>query len=274
MKIRLRKVILQIFIILIVLATLYPVFFVYNNSLKTNMEISSSFLSVAKSFFVGGFKYIIIEKQAYIFLLNSILVSFGAIFICLFVSILISFRISRFNIKFGNGLYILLITGIVLSHQTSIVPIYLILKSLHLFNSLIGLMIVFAAWNISLSVLIITAFFRSVPKELYDAAKIDGCSDLGFLTRIMLPLSKAPISTAALLGFVFVWNDLIFPITLISNPKMKLVSTSLIYFKGQYFADYNLLFSAVAFMILPIIILYLTFQRYFISGAFAGAVVE
>jgi len=223
---------------------------------------------------MGGFKYIIIEKQAYIFLLNSLLVSLGAIFICLFVSILVSFRIARFNIKFGNGLYVLFLGGIILSHQTSIVPIYLILKSLKLFNSYIGLMFAFAAWNLSLSILIITAFFRSIPKELHDAAKIDGCSDLGFLTRIMLPLSKAPISTAALLSVIFVWNDLIFPITLVNNPKMKLVSTSLIYFKGQYFADYNLLFSAVAFMIFPIIILYLVFQRYFISGAFAGAVVE
>ncbi|MCL4377425.1 MAG: carbohydrate ABC transporter permease [Actinobacteria bacterium] len=274
MKIKPKQIFFQIFMVIVSILTLFPIFFVYNNALKPNMEISNSFLSITKHFYLAGFKYILIDKKAYTFLINSFIVVIGAILICLIVSILVSFRLARFNIKFGNGIYLLFLAGIILSHQTSIVPIYIILSSIKLINTYFGLMLVFSAWNLSLSILIITAFFRSIPKELQDAATIDGCSNTGFLMRIMLPLSKAPISTAALLSVIFVWNDLILPLTLINNPKMKLVSSSLIYFKGEYFADYNLLFSAIAFMILPIIILYLVFQRYFISGTFAGAIIE
>jgi len=273
-KIKIRKVLFQILMVVVSIVTLYPIFFIYNNSLRTNMEISSSFLGVAKSFYIQGFKYIIVDKEAYLFLINSIIVVTGSLAICLIISILVSYRLARFNIKFGNGIYIFFLLGIILSHQTSIVPIYIILRYLKLINTYFGLMIAFSAWNLSISILILTAFFKSIPKELEDAATIDGCSNIGFLLRIVLPLAKAPISTAALLSVVFIWNDLIFPITLINSPKMKLVSSSLIYFKGQYFADYNLLFSAVGFMILPVIVLYLIFQRFFVSGIFAGAIKE
>jgi raffinose/stachyose/melibiose transport system permease protein len=162
--------------------------------------------------------------------------------------------------------------GLVLSHHSSIVPVFLILKGLHLLNTHFGLMLAFSAWNLSLAILIFTAFFRSIPGELQNAATIDGCSNTGFLLRVVLPLSTAPICTAALLTTVFIWNDLMFPMTLINSPNKKLVSASLIYFKGQYFADYNLLFSAIAFMILPLIVLYWIFQKYFVSGVFAGAI--
>jgi raffinose/stachyose/melibiose transport system permease protein len=258
--------------IIIALVTLYPVFFIYANSLKSNAEISRSFMSLPLKPFLGGFKYIIVDKQAWIFLLNSLLVAAGAIAIGLFVTVLASYRIARHHVRLGNLIYVFLLMGIILSHHSSIVPIFLILRRFGLINRYFGLMLVFAAWNVSITMLILTEFFRSLPAELQQAAIVDGASNRAFIMRILLPLSRAPLATAILLGAVFIWNDLMFPMTLISAPLKKLVSTSLIYFKGQYFADYNLLFSAVAFMILPLIVLFWTFQRYFVEGVFAGAI--
>jgi raffinose/stachyose/melibiose transport system permease protein len=258
--------------IVLALVTLYPVFFIYANSLKTNAEISKSFTTLPTRPFLGGFDYIIVDKKAYVFLLNSLFVVLGATAICLSVTVFASYRIARHRVKLGNLIYLFLLLGIILSHHSSIVPIFIILRGFGLINSQVGLMIVFAAWNISITMLILTEFFRSIPAELYQAAIIDGASNRAFIAKILLPLSRAPLATAILLGAVFVWNDLMLPMTLISSPTKKLVSSSLIYFKGQYFADYNLLFSAVAFMILPLVILFWTFQRYFVEGVFAGAI--
>jgi raffinose/stachyose/melibiose transport system permease protein len=260
--------------VIVCLSTLYPVFFIYNNAIKSKLEISKSFFNIAKGFDLTGIKFIFFEKQGYRFLLNTFIVVAGALAICLFISILVAFRLSRFNIKFGNGIYIFFLMGIILSHQTSIVPIFIILRKMHLVNNLFGLILAFSAWNLSLTILILTAFFRSIPKELQDAARIDGCTNFGFLFRIMIPLSKASIATATILATVFIWNDLMFPLTLMTKERLKTVAVSLIYFKGEYFSDYSLLFSGISFMILPLIILYIAFQKYFVSGALAGSIKE
>lgn len=271
---QLKKIVTQVFLVILSIFTLYPVFYIYNNSLKTNSQINSSFLSVTKTFYIDGFKYIIIEKKAGLYLFNTIFVVLGAVLICLTLSILVSYRVSRFNIKFGNIIYIVFLFGIILSHQTSIVPIFIILRTIKLLNTFFGLMLAYSAWNLSITILIITPFFRSIPRELQDAARIDGCSNFGFLFRVMLPLAKAPIGTASLLSILFIWNDLIFPLTLIQSPNLKLVSSSLMYYKGQFFTNYNILFSAIAFMIFPLIVLYILTQRLFASGVFQGAVIE
>lgn len=145
---------------ILVVVTLYPVFFVYANALKPNAEISQSFMSLPLKPFLGGFKYIIVDKQAYIFLLNSLLVVVGATAIGLLVTVLASYRIARHRMKLGNVIYIFLLLGIILSHHSSIVPIFIILRGIGLLNRYLGLMLVFAAWNISLAMLILTEFFR------------------------------------------------------------------------------------------------------------------
>lgn len=273
-KIDVKKIFTYIFLVILCLIILYPLFFIYNNAFKKEIEFSDSFIKLTKGFNFEGFKHIWVTRQAYNNLLNTLITLLGSLILSISLAISVSFRISRYKIMGGNTIYIFFTMGIILSHVTCVLPIFVILKALHLINNYFGLILAFTAWNLSISILFLTAFFRSIPKELQDAATIDGCSDLGFLLKVLIPLSKAPISIVILLNTLFIWNDLIFPQVLTSDPKMKLVSVTLIYFRSEYSAEYNILFSAIAFMILPLIVLYISFQRFFVIGTFSGAMIE
>ncbi|NDE72035.1 MAG: carbohydrate ABC transporter permease [Actinobacteria bacterium] len=156
--------------------------------------------------------------------------------------------------------------------QVNLIPIYLLFVKLHLTNSLIGLVLVNIALTLPISIFIMTAFFKDLPKEMFEVAGIDGAGPWRIFRSIALPLSRPAIGATGIFLFVICWNDLLYPLMLITQADKKTLPLTLIDFRGEYLTQYSMIFTAIIVASLPMIIMYIAFQRSFIAGLTQGAV--
>ena len=153
-----------------------------------------------------------------------------------------------------------------------LIPSVLIFKRLHLIDHLSGLMIVYTAVNISFAMFIMNGFMEGIPRELDEAATIDGCGRAGIFFHIVFPVAKPGIATVATITFLNCWNDLLLGLVLISTPARKTLSMTISALKGSYVTQYGLLCAGFVISIVPVVFMYLLFQKQVIAGMTAGAV--
>jgi raffinose/stachyose/melibiose transport system permease protein len=172
----------------------------------------------------------------------------------------------------GKVLFILFSLGLAIPGQVNIIPIFRLFIDLNLNNSLFGLVLVNIALTLPISIFILSAFFRDLPKEMFECAGMDGAGQFRIYRSIALPLSKPALGATAIFLFVICWNDLLYPLMLITETSKKTLPLVLIDYKGEYFASYSMQFTAILIASLPMIVMYLFMQRSFQSGLTAGAV--
>jgi len=154
---------------------------------------------------------------------------------------------------------------------TVIVPLYIVLNYLGLINTYLGLILVYLILTLPLSVWMLTGYFRGIPKELEDAAIIDGASHLGVLFRISLPLVSPGIIAVALYSFVATWNEFVFALSFATEKEMKTLPIGLAEFSTEFDTDWGAVMAASFVMTLPIALIFLVMQRMFVSGLMSGA---
>jgi raffinose/stachyose/melibiose transport system permease protein len=167
----------------------------------------------------------------------------------------------------GKVLAGLFALGLAIPAQINLVPIYYIFKDLGLTNSFIGLILINVTTTLPISIFILSAFFRQVSKEMYEASEVDGASPFRIYRAIALPLSRPAMGATAIFLFVINWNDLLF-----QESGKKTLPLAMLAYRGEYFVSFSMLFTAVMVASLPMVIMYLFMQRSFIAGLTAGAV--
>jgi raffinose/stachyose/melibiose transport system permease protein len=203
---------------------------------------------------------------------NSTIVTLFSVVIALFLASLASFGIARmFNVS-AKFLFTLFALGLAIPAATSIIGIYQLFDALNLRNTLHGLVIINVASTLPISIFILTAFFRQVPAELYESASIDGAGPWRLYRSIALPLSRPSMGAVAIFLFVINWNDLLYPLLLITQADLKTLPLALLDFRGEYAINFSMIFTAVMIASLPMVVMYLAMQRTFVSGLTAGAV--
>jgi len=168
-------------------------------------------------------------------------------------------------------IYAFLVAGIMVPPTTVIVRVFFLLQTLHLLNALSGVIFCYLGAYLSVPVLLMTGFFKSVPKELFDAIEIDGCGPVRTFLNIVVPLSRPVISTVVILLSVWLWNEFLFPYILISADRKMTVQVALQNMATMFWTDVPTMFASVMFTILPLIAVYLILQRQFIEGLSRGA---
>jgi ABC-type glycerol-3-phosphate transport system permease component len=153
-----------------------------------------------------------------------------------------------------------------------IIPLYLVFARLHMNNTLYALMVVYTAITVPIGIWFLKGFFDAIPKDLEDAAVIDGCSRIGALVRIILPLSVPGIIATATWSFIVAWDEFLFAYTLVDSEKMWVVSVGLAAYIGQYSTPWNQIMSGAVMGTIPVVIMFMFFQRYLVSGLTAGSV--
>ena len=189
-----------------------------------------------------------------------------------FVAALASYAIVRQATRIGSGIYLLLAAGIFLPMQLALVPQFRVVRDLGLINNYVGVILLYIAGALPFGVFLMAAFMRQVPKEVVEAAVIDGAGYFTLFRRIFLPLARPAIATFWVLQGVGVWNDYLVPQLLLTDPSKRTLTTGVLYFKAQYLADWGNIMAAVLIMSLPILLLFVFAQRFFVSGLYAGAV--
>jgi raffinose/stachyose/melibiose transport system permease protein len=266
---------LQYFILsIIVVIVLVPIVILIFGALKTRGELLSHPYALP---IPPRWENItaILSKTSYSFwpmLRNSLVVmvavTFGVVVLCS----LAAFVFARMDFR-GKGLAFNLFTlGLMFPINVAILPVYFVLRQMHLIDSLWGVILVQTAFQISGNIMILRGFFTAIPAELQDAAYIDGCTAFDFFWRILLPLARPALAAVAALTMILSWNDLLVPLIVLNSDKLWTLPLGTMQFQGQYGTDLSLVSAFVALSALPTIIFYLFAERQIVSGLTAGAV--
>lgn len=200
------------------------------------------------------------------YLLNSVLVTSLSVFIILLVGGLAAYALSRFRFPGRVAFYLFLIIGYAIPVYAVLVPVYELLQSLGLLNSFVGLIASYVAFGIPFSVLLLHAYFQDFPRELEDAARLDGCNNWQMLRLIVAPLSMPGLLSVAIFQGIFIFNEFLLALVIISDDARKTVPLGLVAFRGEHAVDWPLLLAALAITTLPFLILFLLMQRQFYNS--------
>jgi raffinose/stachyose/melibiose transport system permease protein len=264
----------SLFLALIILLTVVwfiPILFVFLEISKDNSEILMNPWALPTRLrldvLVNAWK----TGQFSIFYLNSALITSVSIAITVSVSALASYAFARMKFFGAKVAFSYIIAGMMVSIYTIIIPLYLYVKSAGLIDTRASLILVYSATSIPFSVYFLTMFFRTVPLELEHAARIDGCSRLGTLLRIVVPMARPSFSALIIFLFAGFWNEFYLALIFISKVARRTVPLGLMYFADQYSTDFSGQIAAVVIASIPIVVVYFALQKQFIRGITAGA---
>ncbi|ADL03042.1 carbohydrate ABC transporter permease [Lacrimispora saccharolytica] len=204
--------------------------------------------------------------------LNSLVVCLSAMIICVACACLAGYGVTRFRFKGRKQLMSFLLITQMFPGVMLVVPFYAVLSKYHLVNSLLGLVIVYAATNIAFSTWMIVSYFKTIPLELDEAARVDGASSFRIFWNIILPLIVPGIAAVAMFVLFNGWNEYMFSSVLVSKDELKTLTVGIISLNSQYQIKWNDLMAASSISSLPLVILFVSFQKYFIAGMTGGAV--
>lgn len=203
---------------------------------------------------------------------NSLIISVGATLISTVLSIPASYGLARFRFKAKKPLILFFLITQMLPSTLVLTSLYIMFARLGLLNSYIAPILADATLGIPFSIIILRTYFISIPKELDEAAKIDGCSHIQSFVKIMLPIARPGIIVAAVFSFVYAWGDLIYGITFITNPNMRPITSSIYNYVQQYQTLWNSTMAFGIVAIMPVVLIFIFMQRYIVSGLTNGAV--
>lgn len=251
---------------------LIPSMIVVLGSSKTDSEVYNKPLSLPEKWNLDNYKRLLSESDLEVSFRNSVVVTLLSVIFTLLFASLASFAIARMITVSGKVLATLFALGLAIPAQINLVPIYYIFRDLGLTNSFFGLIIINVTTTLPISIFILTAFFREISRDMYEASEVDGASPLRIYRSIALPLSRPAMGATAIFLFVINWNDLLWPLLLIQESDKKTLPLAMLAYRGEYFVSFSMLFTAVMVASLPMVVMYLMMQRSFIAGLTAGAV--
>ncbi|GAA0996034.1 carbohydrate ABC transporter permease [Acrocarpospora macrocephala] len=213
----------------------------------------------------------VIEADFAQYFINSLIVTLGAVIPAVLMSFMASYAIVRSAssrvLRIVNSLFLM---GLAIPLQATIIPIYLIIIRLHLYDSLLGMILPSIAFAIPLSVLVLSNFIRDVPRELFESMRIDGATEWATLWRLAFPLTRPAVVTVAIYNALTIWNGFLLPLILTQSPDKRTLPLALWAFQGQYSVNVPAILASVVLTTLPILILYVVGRRQLLSGLTAG----
>lgn len=254
------------------LVSLYPIFLMLTSSFKTNIQILKNPMSLPTSISFTAYSKLIHQIPFGTYFWNSVVVSVVSVALILLFGVLASFYIARYPFRWNGLLFFFFLLGMMIPIKLGIVPLFLLMKKLALLNSVWSLVSVYTAIGMPLAVLILTGFFRTLPKELEEAARIDGSSDFGVMWHVLLPLIRPALGTVMIMNFIMAWNDFFFPLIFIQDDMKKTIPVGMLSLFGQYSTDLSMLFAGLTLASVPMIVMFFLASKQFMEGMTAGAV--
>ncbi|MCP1311657.1 carbohydrate ABC transporter permease [Paenibacillus tyrfis] len=264
--------IINVLLTLYALVTLYPLFWLFVSSFKTNEEFHSKPFSLPEVWQWDNFVRAWEVSAMGTSLVNSTIVTVLSLILTLVLGALAAYVLARFDFKLKPLFMGLFLLGMLIPIHSTLVPLFVLMKKVGLLDTYAALVFPYTAFELPLAIFVVAAYLTAIPKEIEEAALIDGTGYWGIFFRMMLPLSLPALSTIAILGFLRFWNDFAFALVFISKPALKTIPLSLSVFATGYATDYKLTMAAMSIAVLPTIIVYLLFQEQIMKGMTAGAV--
>ncbi len=262
---------LYLFLLLLALAELLPFLWMFMTGFKTTQEMVLDAFALPKEWQIKN--YITAWKSGVArYFVNSIFTTVTATIVCVAMCSMAAYPLARFRFRFRRGVLMYILCGMMLAPMVSLIPLYKILSFLHLYDTRLALIVPYVAFRIPFSTFLIWSHFITIPKEIEEAAIIDGCSSPELLARVIMPLSKPMLATAAMLCARYVWNEMMFALCFVESSKIKTIPIGLLALKSQEAGEWSVLVAGLALSTIPILILYLAFQKQLVRGMMMGGV--
>jgi raffinose/stachyose/melibiose transport system permease protein len=260
-------------VMLIVCAVvLFPIVMVVLGSFKTVTEFFSKPYGLPESFDFFNYRKAWDEANLQRATWNSFVSTVLGVIFSTSLACLAAYGLARFNFRLRMPLRLAFIGGLVVPVQLIIIPIFVMFRQANLLGSIWSLVLVYSVFGIPLGVLVLTSFFAVLPKDLEDAARIDGASHFQVFWRIMLPLTRPAIAAVVILNGVWMWNDFFLGLILLTRQNSQTLPVGIMAFRGTYTTEWGLIFASVTISVIPVVVAYLLLSRQFIAGLTAGSV--
>ena len=251
---------------------LYPVLLMVLTAFKSTPEIFRNPFGAPESWSLDTFRRVWERANFGLYLRNSLLITGTSALLLLATAAPAAYALARYTFKLRGALFLFFLAGIMIPIRLGILPLYLLMRDLNLLDTPFALILTYTASGMPMSVFLLSVFFRNLPRELEDAARIDGCTEAQTFWRIMLPLVRPGLATVVIVNVVPWWNDFFFPLLFLTSDTWKTIPLGMQIFFGQHLVDWSLVFSGMVLASLPLLIIYLIMSRQFIAGLTAGAV--
>lgn len=265
------RFLMYIFLLAVLVVSLLPLYFMVVTALKTNTEVASNAYSLpamprwsnfVEAWAVGRFSS---------YLLNTVLITGGSVTLVVVLSLITGFSLAKLKLPGKQAIFLYFLAGFTVPFFGYMVSLFYTLKNLGLLNSRLGVVLTLSAINLPFGIFLMRSFFLNIPNDLLDSARIDGGNTMDILIYIMVPLAKPAIFALVVMQCLWSWNDLIVPLIILHKDALRTISVGLTFFQTRFAQDYRLTAAGTTIAALPLIVVYIIFQRHFIRGMMQGA---
>jgi len=253
------------------LTVVLPLTWIVSTSLKTRTEVSMAPLALPTTWLWSNYPEAWVVGRFGTYFMNSVLVVVPVVVCVLLLSLLASYAFAFYEFRFKRPLFVLLLAGLTIPIGVLVVPLYYQMVSFKLLNTLWALILPEIAISLPFGVLLLRSFMAGLPREILDAARIDGANDWQLLWRVVAPLTRPAMLSLLIFTFMWSWNQFLLPVVLLQTESSRTLPLGLNFFQGRYSANYPLLMAGATISFIPIVLIYVAFQRQFIRGITAGA---
>ncbi|TBL79013.1 carbohydrate ABC transporter permease [Paenibacillus thalictri] len=251
--------------------TLFPFLWMVSTSFKSQKEAFTSGLSIIpQAFRLENYADAFEKAMLWRYLFNSLFVSVLSTAGVAVTSLLAGYALSRMHFPGRKTIFLIVLGTMLIPHQATMVPSFLLMKTFGWVNSYQALIVPFLVYPFA--VFLIRNFLFSIPKDLEEAANLDGCSRIQTLLKVILPISKPAIASVVIFNFTYVWNDFFWPLVMTTSTEMRTIQVGLALIKSEFLMQWPMLMAATVLSSIPIFVVYTVFQKFFVQGSVSSGV--
>lgn len=268
---RIRRAPVQVILAVYAVVIAYPLLWMVISSFKSSSEIFADPWGLPSVWLVQNYAAAW-DRGISDYFLNSVVVTVISTAATVALAALCAYGMVRLSSRVANVVLIVAMGGLVVAPQVSLIPLYRLLDTMGLLNTYWAMILPYVAFRLPMAILLIRSVFLGIPRELEDAATIDGCRSFGVFRHVYLPLSASVLTTAAVLTGYFAWNEFLFAIVYIDADALRTIPAGLMSFRDSLSTEWGVLLAGLTIAALPIVVVFLALQRYFVAGVAAGSV--
>lgn len=253
------------------LTTIYPLGWIILNSFKSSQEIINDSFSIPSKLFLDNYK-LAFERNILLGYANSLIISVSVVIAVLLIGSMAGYIMARFKFPGKRLIHTLILSSLMIPVFATIVPVFELLLRVNLFNNRIGLILPQIAGNLAFTISVLTSYMTTIPREMEEAAFMEGCGPFQVFSKVILPITKPSLAASAVFVFLWSYNDLFSSLIILRTRDKMPINVMLTDISSQYGTDYGLMAAVIAIIVIPVLIFYLIAQRYIIEGMTSGAV--
>nr|WP_240353735.1 carbohydrate ABC transporter permease [Cohnella algarum] len=250
----------------------FPIFFNLMSAFKSNAEIMRDAIAFPEGFYLDSFNYLLTETDYPAAIVNSLILTAVSIALMIVFIPMAAYAIERTNAKWTNFIFLFFLSGMMVPFQSYMIPLFKEMKMLGLYGTLAAPILIYVSGAVGFGCLLYTSFLKGIPREIEESAAMDGCSRFVTFWRIVFPLLGPCTASLVVLNGLGIWNDFLMPMLVLPSGKPKTMIVEIFYYVGEFSSRWDMIFAGTAMSIVPVLIVFLLLQKYFVKGISTGAI--